>query len=101
MFNRIRNEVAAVANEQYSHVAIDVRPVFVKRCEHYEEMLKDIHDATVMLQKEGLSLSDCRFVLSSLTEDIELQKNDGKSPSYCCMLDDTYISVDNTGHSLF
>ena len=50
-FSRIRNEIAAVANEQDSHVAIDVRSVFVKRWEHYEKMLRGIHDGTVMLQK--------------------------------------------------
>ena len=100
-FNRIRNEIAAVANEQDSHVAIDVRPVFVKRCEHYEKMLRDIHDATVMLQKEGLNLSDCRFALSSLTEEIELQKNGKESPFYRFKLVESYISVDNAAHSLF
>ena len=36
-FNRIRNEIAAVANKQDSHVAIELRPVFVKGCEHYKK----------------------------------------------------------------
>lgn len=64
-------------------------------------LLQDINEATVMLQKKRLTLSDCRHVLEDLMDDVSKGKKDKDSSLYRCQFETDYIAIESAVHANF
>jgi len=92
-FVQIREELIEVADTDGAVVAVNRSEAFKVRAEKYRDMLREINAATTELQKRHNSLSDCRYIIDTLLEEIEKYSSDSSSALYNCKLKDKYIGT--------
>jgi len=71
-FLEIREELIKVADTDGAAVTVNRSENFKKRTEKYANMLREINCATTELQKRNLSFSDCRYIIDTLLEEVEI-----------------------------
>lgn len=70
LFKWIRENLILVSGTEGAQLTIDESPDFLARAIKYEKMMKDVSDATLVLQTRKLTLLDSRLVLESLLESV-------------------------------
>lgn len=71
---------------------MDMSTEFKVKAQKYKKQLDQFNQITKFLQKEHLSLSDCRLALDTLTESLNTDKTKIDHPLFECMLQNSSIS---------
>ena len=95
-FNRLRGHLLQVADTEGATVTINRSNSFRLHTERYERMMEAIDKCTLKMQTKGYSLSDCRFVLDTLIEQVQKLKGMPGSCLYGCQLKSDYITKNST-----
>lgn len=91
-YNRIRDALIRVADSSESSLNMNRSSVFKSKALIYAKQFSEINVVTVELQKQGLSLSDARYILDDLNDAIRSGRDDISSPLYQCSLGTAYTS---------
>lgn len=74
------------------HIQMSTDAMFVNRVQMFEKTLAVIEAITVKLQKNGATLSDCRYTLDGLIEAVDEEKDACSSVLYVCRIESNYIA---------
>jgi len=77
-FGRIYDELRLVAEDERFELAMNLTTEFKSEVSKYKSMLEQLDHVTKFLQKEHLSLSDCRIALETLSETVNAQKENSE-----------------------
>lgn len=91
-FRRIYDELRIVAEQQGHKLAMTMAEESKSSVTEYTKQLKEFDQVTKFLQRQHLSLYDCRIALDTFTESVTAQNTNNQSPFFDCMLKDEFIS---------
>ena len=79
----MRRKLIETSRAENTTISINTSDLFKNQNLHYEEMLEYFEIAALELQKRKSTLHECRFVIDSLVELAEDDKNEIGSELYC------------------
>ena len=90
-FDKIRNLLMQVADTESATVTLDRSEEFQSISFKSEKQLQVVNKATLIIQKKGISLSDCLHVVDDLIASIESNKHNQNFVLHKCTLGTKYI----------
>ena len=93
-FLRIRDDLAAVAEDDNSDLQMNRTVQFKNKVTRYCAYMKQINYSTKYMQTRKVTLAQCRDSLNMLMQDVEEGRNDRDSAMYRCSLGTKYIAED-------
>ena len=91
-FNTIRDELIDVADDEDCDLEIDTSLQFKRIALRCEKQLGQMNAVTTELQKEHLSLSECRLAIDSLSECVKNDRDILGNPFYRTKFTGCYVS---------
>ena len=90
-FNQIRSSLIIVADSEGITVTVNHSLEFQNADITKEKQLNFINQCTLLLQKKGRNLSDCRYALEAFIDNVTQTKCNTDSVLYECKLGSKYI----------
>ena len=94
-FSVISNDLIQVSEGEHADIPVNAIELFKLKVRRYELMMKEAYHATVELQRNMMTLSNCLDILDSLQDIVEDGRSNPDSILHRCKLGSRYIAHDS------